>query len=191
MATTDSPNDRWRAFKREALGVLAVAASLTAGLWVKRIIERLTSAKIIDENVLKHGLSPNLPATTPLTTPPPREPFPFRAGQQSSWLNSLHRQHRTGPGATWVDGVGQVRYRAMVKTSDGFTLYDHDETLNPYHVVPCPLMRADETCDNCEFFVDQGMWRDQPQCAAHVKLHDEPREGVSLNAVRDHIMACR
>ena len=62
--TKTSSTERWRTFKHEALAVLSVAGSLTAALWIKRTIERLTHSKVIDPDVLRNGLAPSTPTTT-------------------------------------------------------------------------------------------------------------------------------
>src|SRR5262249_46206366 len=154
-----SSAERWQALKQEALAIIAVAGSLTAALFIKRLVERLTTSRVIDANVLKHGLAPT-PASTTLSSTQPtqqeRDLPGFRASHTSSWYNSLQRQHRTGPGRVWVDGVGSILYRAKVQTSDGYTLYEHDTELNPFHITPCPLLRADENCDRCEWCIGDG-----------------------------------
>src|SRR5215510_3867231 len=97
-----SSADRWQTVKQEAVAVLAVAGSLTAALWLKRIIERLTTSKVIDPTVLQHGLAP-APATSQTPSPQPDASTP------PSFLNlrpSVSRDFRSGPGRVYVPGHG-------------------------------------------------------------------------------------
>ena len=84
----------------------------------------------------------------------------------------------------YVPGRGYISFRSSVKTSDGFTLYDRNNQLNDYHIGPCPLLNTDLDCSNCPWSFDDGPYRFDPKCAALVKLHEEPREGMSLSGVK-------
>jgi hypothetical protein len=184
MAKTSSP-ERWHTFKSEAVAVLAVAGGLTTALWIRRILERLTHSKVLDPNVLKNGLTPN--GTSTITNTPPTAPPQNGNSSTISMFGHrepLSREHTEEPGRQYIAGRGWVSYRQKVKTSDGYILFDHNTQLNDDHLGPCPLLHTDLDCSDCPWRVDAGPYHWEPKCAALVKLHEEPREGMSLSGVR-------
>ena len=137
----------------EAKTILKAATLLTVAAWVKRTVDRLSTARWFDRAILQ-GKAPlaSTPASSSPATPPSTTGY--------------------GPGNIYVPGWGRLYYRKAIKTRDGHTLYDHDSMLNSYHLGPCPLLRKDTDCEECMWHVDAGRYRDEPQCAALVRVDE-------------------
>jgi hypothetical protein len=151
---------RTNAYLDEAKTILKAAGLLTLAAWVKRTVDRLSSARWFDRTIL-HGKAPS-------ASPPP----------SASPVISPSTTHY-GPGTVYVPGWGRLYYRKALKTRDGHTLYDHDRMFKSAHLGPCPLLRTDTDCENCVWHVDTGRYRYEPQCAALVRL-DEMAEDDTL-----------
>lgn len=159
-------------FKRdiwpECRAILAVAFGLSLTLYAKRVVEKLVTRKVISKEVFEHGLKkPDVPA-------PASVPVPYRPSLFSGFTPGRTAR---GSGVTYVEskryGRIPVHYTRTVEGKD-HTLWDHDEELSPQHRFPCPLLRVDTACLDCEFFVPRGGYRDEPVCAARYKLENCP-----------------
>lgn len=167
----------------ELRAVLAVACSVTTALYIKRVVEKLVTRKVISKEVFEHGLKRPAQSATSLSVPTNGNGTPFghyRPGATSR-----------GSGVTYVEsrryGRLLVHYRRTVEDKDT-VLYEHDEKLNPYHQWPCPLLRIDTACDDCPYFINQGRYRSQPICAAQYKLENCPDEYFhSVDDIRNEL----
>jgi hypothetical protein len=137
----------------EARAILQAASLLTVAAWVKRTVDRLSTARWFDRAILQ-GKAPSAP--TPASVSPVTPP------------STAHY----GPGNIYVPGWGRLYYRKALKTRDGHTLYAHDSMLNTYHLGPCPLLRKDTDCEECMWHVAAGRYRSEPQCAALVRIDE-------------------
>lgn len=163
----------WEHLWREAAAILVVSSGITTALWIKRLIEQLTSRNVIDKTIVEHGLDRTVPV--PISVP---RAFtsPSSWGAQPSPSTSTTSFAQSGE--VLVDGwdeVMRVPYTAMSRTRDGLTLYRHDTELNPYHECgPCPLLRARTPCADCEWYVNRD--DEDVRCAALVKLQSSPQD---------------
>lgn len=166
-------NDWWSWLWDEARAILVVAGSITAGLWIRRTVERLVSSGTIDKTVVDHGIAP----------PPPPAPAPERPTTNGSvivprsTLFDLHRPkpYRRGAGSVmvedrWTGRQVRVWYQGAVEDRNGLVLYEHDDMLSPHHRWPCPPLKVNTACTDCDFYVDRGPYLNDPMCAAVEKL---------------------
>src|SRR5262245_5946666 len=108
----------------EAKTLLKAASLLTLAAWVKRTVDRLSTARWFDRAIL-HSKAPSAPT-------------PTSSSAVTSPNTALY-----GPGNIYVPGWGRLYYRKALKTRDGHTLYAHDSMLKSSHLGPCPLLRTD------------------------------------------------
>src|SRR5262245_20294437 len=137
----------------EARTILKAASLLTMAAWVKRTVDRLSSARWFDRTILQ--------GKAPSASPP----------TSSTSVTSPSTTHN-GPGTLYVPGWGRLYYRKALKTRDGHMLYGHDHMLKSSHLGPCPLLRTDTDCEECMWHVDAGRYRYEPRCAALVRLDE-------------------
>ena len=72
----------------------------------------------------------------------------------------------------WVDGHGRIPYTDMVRTSDGYDLYDHHHDFGSHHLeYYCPLLLADTACYDCPHYMKYGN-ANEPRCSAVIKLEN-------------------
>ena len=178
--------DLWDRLWRETKVILGIAGGITTALWLKRLIEKLSGSKIIDKEVVEHGLEKKLPVpvtaplqpATPASSAPPSS-WGGHARPASPWWPA-HGRREPGGGEVLVEsweGPIRVRYTAKFETREGLTLYDHDTELNPHHECgACPLLKARTACRDCEWYVDRGSYAFEPQCAALTKLEESPED---------------
>src|SRR5215510_4802205 len=62
-------SDFWDRLWQEAKVILGIAGGITTALWIKRLIEKLSSHNIIDKDIVEHGLDKRVPV--PVISPPP------------------------------------------------------------------------------------------------------------------------
>src|SRR5262245_22230696 len=172
-------SDFWDRLWQEAKVILGIAGGITTALWIKRMIEKLSSQQIIDKDIVDHGLEKKVPVPiSPGSLPSSPAPGWRHAPPPPAPWWQQHGQRRDGGGEVLVDswnGPIRVRYSAQYETRDGLTLYAHDTELDPGHECgPCPLLKAKIACTDCEWLVDRGSYAFEPQCAALTKLQESP-----------------
>src|SRR5437870_6320375 len=67
----------WDRLWREAKVILGIAGGITTALWIKRLIEKLSSNNIIDKDIVEHGLEKRLPV--------PVSPIPSSSSASAPW----------------------------------------------------------------------------------------------------------
>ena len=186
-------SELWDRMWTETKAVLAVAGGLTGGLWIKRVVERLVGHNLIDPEVVEHGLNRSPSAMEQPSPPmwadrtPPSEWDPVR--RPTSWTNGSAERQSGGEVLvdTWDRSI-RVWYSGKYETRDGFTLYTHDQELNPHHECgPCPLLKAKTPCRDCEWCVDGG-YVNETRCAAIEKLENCPEDFSTSIAEVKHML---
>jgi hypothetical protein len=69
--------DFWDRLWQEAKVILGIAGGITTALWIKRLIEKLSSQQIIDKDIVEHGLEQRVPV--------PVAPSPSPSSSAPGW----------------------------------------------------------------------------------------------------------
>lgn len=174
----------WQRVWPEAKVIFGIAGSITAALYIKRGIEKLTGLKLIDPNILNNGLAPK-PASAPAT---PVNGNGTSAAQSSFSLAS--RKFMEGKGSEFVRGLGVLHYDRKWNTCDGYTLYEHNRRIRSDHTEgPCPLLVQTKGCRDCDWYVKHrsysSRWEeedyDDGTCTALLWLEKSQGEYTGLN----------
>ena len=166
----------------EALASMGSALAVTFTLWIRRLLSLAVDRRLLDRAILDRGLAappPVQPASAPTPVKPPSSQQPrWWQNQRPAPTSSSWMAPREGAGVISVESHDgqrfQVTYDAVYEDRDGNRLYDHNVELNDLHAWPCPLLKVNTACTDCQFYVSRGSYRSDPMCAAVYKLRQCP-----------------